>query len=270
MEKITVKDINLNYDIHGYGLPVVFINGLTMSLNGWADQIEDFASVYRVLRYDCRGQGHSDKPDMHHTHKIHAADLKALLDALSIKRAHIVGLSNGGMIAQHLALEHPESVGALVLVDTCSEIGPKLKLMLESWIKATELGGSSFRYDLSIPLIFSDDFIKKNIGNIIEMKKVHVQSNPPKAVINLAAGSLGHNVTARLGELHCPTLIVHGAHDILIPSEYAKIMGEKIPNSTLVIMDGCAHAPPLEEPEKFNRLVIEFLKQHDSLLECGD
>jgi len=96
MPRVKIDSIYLQYEISGYGPPVVFINGLTMDLNGWLLQVEPFSRKYRILRYDCRGQGGSDKPDTEYSQEMHAEDLRGLMEKLEIPRAHIIGLSNGG------------------------------------------------------------------------------------------------------------------------------------------------------------------------------
>ena len=116
MPGIKVNSININYETDGSGPAVVFINGLTMTLAGWAYQIQPFSKSYSLLRYDCRGQGGSEKPLEPYTQEMHAEDLNALLTSLGIEKAHIVGLSNGGMIAQHFALKYPEKTGAIVAI----------------------------------------------------------------------------------------------------------------------------------------------------------
>lgn len=267
MPKLDIGKVSINYEFEGSGLPVVFINGLTMDLNGWAEQAEFFSSRYKVLRYDCRGQGQSDKPDMTYAPEVHAEDLNVLLDRLGIARAHIVSLSNGGMVAQHLALDYPARVGALVLVDTCSHIGPLLRLMLNTWLKAIKVGGNALRFDLTTPLIFSESYVEKNLTKIEMMKEYSEKTNIDLAVSNLISGSMEHNVRKRLGEIEAPTLILHGAEDILIPPKYAHILNEGISGSRLVIFEGIAHVPPYEASDDFNREVLSFIGEHDDLLE---
>lgn len=263
MPRLSVNSINLNYELEGNGSVVVFINGLTMDLNGWSFQVQEFSKRHKVLRYDCRGQGKSDKPDMEYSQMMHAEDLKILMQKLDIQKAHLVGLSNGGMIAQHFALNFPEKVGALVLVDTSSYIDTLLDSIIRVWINAAQIGGSEFRYDVSIPFIFSEDFIKKNKETLAQMKKISSEVNPANAIINLAKGCLTHSTNERLSEIKVPTLIIVGEEDILIPMKYSKLLNEGIKGSRLAIIKGCGHAPPIEKPEEFNRIVLDFLSKYD-------
>lgn len=263
MPRVSVNSIKLNYELEGNGSTVVFINGLTMDVNGWYFQVQEFSKKHKVLRYDCRGQGKSDKPDMEYSQTMHAEDLRNLLNRLDIQKVHLVGLSNGGMIAQHFALNFPEEVGALVLVDTCSYIDTLLHSIITLWIKATQIGGSEFRYDASIPFIFSEDFIKKNKDALEQMKKMSSEINPPNAIINLANGCLTHDTNDRLSEITAPTLIIVGEEDILIPMRYSRLLHEGIKGSKLVTINGAGHAPSIEKPEEFNKIVLNFLREND-------
>lgn len=263
MPRVKVNSINLNYELEGNGSTVVFINGLTMDVNGWYFQVQEFSKRHKVLRYDCRGQGTSDKPDMEYSQFMHAQDLRDLMNKLDIEKAHVVGLSNGGMIAQHFAINFPDKVGALVLADTCSYIGTLLDLIITLWIRAAQIGGSEFRYDVSIPFVFSEDFIKKNKEALLQMKILSSETNPPNAIINLAKACLKHNTTHRLSEIKAPTLIIVGGEDTLIPVKYSKLLNEGIRGSSLVIIEGSGHVPSIEKPDEFNRIVLDFLREND-------
>ncbi|MEW6145889.1 MAG: alpha/beta fold hydrolase [Thermodesulfobacteriota bacterium] len=266
MPRVNIDSIELQYEISGYGPPVVFINGLTMDLNGWLLQVEPFSRKYRMLRYDCRGQGGSDKPETEYSQELHADDLRMLMEKLDIPKAHIIGLSNGGMIAQHFALRHPEKTGALVLVDTCSYVDTLLGLIITSWIKSAEAGGSGLRYDVALPYLFSEEFTKQNLDRMMAMKEFNLALNPVKPVVNLSKASRNHDLRDRVSEIKAPTLIIAGEEDILIPVKYSRILREKIKNSTLVTIKHCGHVPPIEKPDEFNEIVMRFLGDHDNLL----
>jgi 3-oxoadipate enol-lactonase len=266
MPRININDISLNYQIDGKGPAVTFINGLTMDVNGWYFQVPAFSENYKVLRYDCRGQGQSDKPDTDYSQEMHAEDLKDLLDKLEIQKTHIIGLSNGGMVAQHFTVKYPEKVGALVLVDTCSHVNTLLELFLKAWIKATQVGGSELRYDVALPVLFAEDFVKRNLDSIIALREISIKNNPPKPVVNLARSCLGHNIKDRISAITAPALIIVGEEDILIPPKYSRILHENIKGSQLVTLKNCGHVPPIEKPEEFNETVLGFLKEHDVLM----
>ncbi len=266
MPRVRIDSIELQYEISGSGPPVVFINGLTMDLNGWLLQVEPFGRNYRMVRYDCRGQGGSDRPDMEYSQEMHAEDLSLLLEKLEIPRAHIIGLSNGGMIAQHFALRYPEKTGALVLVDTCSYVDTLLELIITSWIKSAEAGGGGLRYDVALPYLFSEEFTKKNLERMMALKEMNLAINPVKSVVSLSKASMRHDLRERVSEIKAPTLIIAGEEDILVPVKYSRILREEIENSTLAILKNCGHVPPIEKPDEFNRIVMRFLNDHDNLL----
>ncbi len=269
MPRVKINSISLNYELSGSGPVVVFINGLTMDLNGWLLQVAPFARRYTLLRYDCRGQGASDKPDGPYSQEMHAEDLARLMDVLGIGKAHVIGLSNGGMIAQHFALLYPGKLGALVLTDTSSHVKPLLRLTIESWIKSAEAGGSALRYDVALPYLFSESFTEKNLERLLTMRETNIVNNPVRTLVSLSRASAAHNLGDKVSGIKAPTLIIHGEEDILIPMKYARDLREKIEGSTLVILKDCGHAAPIEKPDEFNGIALEFLKKHDGLLK-GD
>lgn len=260
MPIIKLSEVSINYEIDGSGETVALINGLTMDVNGWIGQVGEFSKHFKVLRHDCRGQGKSDKPDMPYTHALLAKDLHELMDKLGIDRAHLVGISNGGMIAQVFALNYPEKVGKIVLVDTTSRISPIVDRALDAWIAAAQAGGIALLFDIALPSLFAESFIEKNSELLKTLKELSIGRNTPEAVVNLAKGCKTLDVTERLSEIDKPTLIIHGEEDILIPLKHAAVLHEKIKGSTLRVIKDCGHVPPIEKPEEFNRLVIEFLK----------
>lgn len=260
MPSIQSGDVKINYEIEGSGNTIVFINGITMDLSGWAYQVPAFTEYFQILRYDCRGQGLSDKPVTKYTQDVHTSDLKNLIDELEIERVSVIGLSNGGMIAQHFALRYPEMLDKLVLVDTCCYVDSLLSLMIDIWIRATRLGGNEFRYDVTIPFVFSNDFIAENSENILKMKENSVRMNDPDAIINLARACKEHDLSRSINNINVPTLILVGEQDILIPPRHSEYLYHNIKNSKLTRIEGCGHIPSIEKPGIFNKTVIGFLK----------
>ena len=165
MPKIKINDVNLYYEFHGdESRPVLVLNnGIIMNAStSWALQTADFARHYRVLQYDCRGQGESDHPDGPYSMDMHADDLATLLDRLGIFRAHILGISYGGEVSQAFALKYPDKTISLILADTVSEVGPELRIVINGWIDALELGNPDHFYHSTVPWNFSPQFIEYN------------------------------------------------------------------------------------------------------------
>ncbi len=259
MPRKKAGEIEINYEIEGSGDVLVFINGITMDTNGWGYQAPFFSQFYKVIRYDCRGQGLSDKPKEPYTQSMHADDLINLLDVLDVSKIHLIGLSNGGMIAQHFAINYPDRLHSLVLVDTCCYVDKLLQLMIDTWIKATEIGGNEFRYDMSLPVIFSETFIRNNEENLSHMKENNLIANSPEAIINLVKATADHDLSDKIDVIKCPTLIIAGSEDILIPPKHSRLLHNKIERSEYYIIENCGHVPSIEKPEEFNEIVLNFL-----------
>jgi 3-oxoadipate enol-lactonase len=154
MPTIQANGLNIYYELHGpAGAPVLVLNnGIIMNAaTSWVYQTKALARHYRVLQYDCRGQGQSDHPDGPYTMELHAADLAALLDGLGIAAAHVAGVSYGGEVAQAFALAYPERVRSLILGDTVSEVGPELRATAESWRDAAHRADAGGFYNAVLP-----------------------------------------------------------------------------------------------------------------------
>ncbi|MCK5654501.1 MAG: alpha/beta fold hydrolase, partial [Dehalococcoidia bacterium] len=123
MPKAKVNEVNIDYAVHGQGEPLVLIQGLGGPRSGWIFQTRAFGKYYRVITFDNRGVGKSDKPGGSYTVRTMADDTIALLDYLGVDKAHVLGISLGGMIAQEIAINYPERVRKLILACTAAETG---------------------------------------------------------------------------------------------------------------------------------------------------
>ena len=261
MSNIQANDVTLYYELHGpAGAPVVVLNnGILMNAAAsWAFQTPALARHFRVLQYDCRGQGQSDHPDGPYTMALHAADLAALLDALAIDHAHIAGASYGGEVAQTFALAYPERVRSLILMDTASELGPELRATAESWLAAARRGDADEFFNATVPWNFSPRFIRDHPALLADARRRYTLLDFP-AVARLCDCFLGVDFTARLGEINAPTCIIVGELDLLKGLAYAHVLKSGIPHAELHVLPGAGHATPWERPEEFNTVVLGFL-----------
>jgi 3-oxoadipate enol-lactonase len=253
--------IAIYYEWHGDDKAPVLVlnNGILMNAAAsWVPQTAAFAASYRVLQYDCRGQGRSDHPAGPYSMDQHADDLAALLDALGVRQAHVLGISYGGEVSQAFALRHRERVLSLVLADTVSEVGPELRLIVEGWKAAALSGDADLFYLVTAPWNFSPAFMERQPA-ILAAARERYRSLDLPAVACLCDAFLGVEFTARLGRLDVPACVIVGDQDLLKGPRYAAIVHEAIRGSRLHVIAGAGHAATWEAPAEFNRLVLEFL-----------
>jgi 3-oxoadipate enol-lactonase len=261
MATADVNGITIYYELHGpAGAPVLVLNnGILMNAAGsWFPQTPAFAASYRVLQYDCRGQGLSDHPESPYSMAQHADDLAALLDELAIPDAHVLGISYGGEVAQAFALQYRPSVRSLILADTVSEVGPELRLGIEGWKAAALSGDPDLFYLVTAPWNFSPAFIATHAA-LLEAARARYRGLDMPAVARLCDAFAGVDFTAQLRALDVPSCIIVGDCDILKGPRYARILREALRGSELHVLAGAGHASSWESPAEFNRIVLEFL-----------
>jgi len=260
MPTIRANDITLYYEWHGNpaGRPLVFVNGLLTDTTSWAGHLPFFTDRYHCLVYDCRGQGQSDKPDQVYETRLHTMDLAALLAALGVPRAHVVGLSNGGAAALALAAAQPAQVGALVVSGAYAYVDTILRAKLRSWIRAMEAGGSPVRFDVALPWVWGGRFLDENYAALqgYREKGANLPIGPARTLI---AGAMVHDCRADLPRIQAPALVVVGEEDVLTPVWLARALAAPLPRGELAIMPGLGHAAALEQVEDFSRRVRAFL-----------
>ena len=256
----TVNGISLHYEIKGAGAPLLFIHGLGGSGEDWEHQVAHFTRSYQVITPDLRGHGRSDKPAGDYSMQFFASDIAALLKALRLPPAHIVGLSLGGGVAFQLALDAPEVVRTLVVVNSGPEmILRTFKEKLAIWL----------RY--AIIRVFGLQKLGAIVGRKLFPDQAHAAElkafleryarNEPHAYQAALRAFVGWSVTARLGELRCPTLIMSADQDYT-PVAFKEAYVGKIPGANLVVIPDSHHAAPSERPEAFNGLLDDFLRNH--------
>lgn len=269
MPKVKVEnELELYYEVYGNGIPVVFINGLNSSLESWYHQIPLLNNGYKKILYDCRGQGRSDKPKSGYSGGHHTRDLKSMLSHLKISRAHLVGHSFGGFIALNYAISYPDDIITVTVSNSTSEASPLIEKILMSWVEAQKCGGLDLRFDISLPWLYSEEFIKNNPKKI-RLFKSAFKKNDLDAVKNITMESLQNNATGRLNEINAPTLIIVGEDDILTPLKHSINIKRLIKNSRLCIIKECGHVPPVEKPQEFSRLILDFLNENTNMTDLA-
>ncbi|TDA33047.1 MAG: hypothetical protein DSO02_00030 [Hadesarchaea archaeon] len=268
--RIRVGDIHMYYDIIGEGFPLVLIMGFMGNADCWDPVyfIPRLSEHFKVITFDNRGAGRTDLSDKEeYTIQMMADDTAGLMDALGIEKAHVLGISMGGMIAQELAINHPKKVEKLVLASTfCG--GPKAVPIpgeaAQMVTQIMELLSQKGKWDREVafkllPFIFTEEFMRENPG-VMEVASdlILVAPTPPEGIVRQVGAILSFDACDRLPQIKAPTLILAGRKDKYIPPENAEIMAKRIPNSKLVYFEHSAHQLQ-EEIEKVTDTVLEFL-----------
>ena len=274
MSTANVDAIELYYEEHGSGEPLLLIMGLAADSIAWMFQLPDFEKHYRVITFDNRGVGRSSKPAGPYTIAQMADDAAALLDVLKIERAHVVGVSMGGMIAQELALRHPERVRSLVLACTYAKPDAGVERQLESslqlfggtrgadgviQIDVSKLDPMSFFQHL-LPTVFNQQFIMTELPKLMQIFGGALQHGfSMEAILAQVGATQGHDATARLSQIKVPTLVITGDNDQLIPHACSDVLAKNIAGAKLIKIPGGSHGFNIEMPERFNQTVLQFL-----------
>ncbi len=257
MPTISVNNTQLYYKERGSGDPLLLLHGLGSSAHDWQLQLNAFALHYRVIAPDMRGHGRSDKPRGPYSVPLFAADAAAFMRALNLPPAHVVGLSMGGMIAFQLAVDAPQLLKSLVVINSASELVPR------TWAE---------KKDLFTRLLIAHLMGMRKMGQFLgkrlfpepqqaELRRIFAKrwaQNNKRAYLASFHALIGWSVTERLEKIQCPTLVVAGDMDFF-PLPYKREYTAKIPRAKLVVIPNSRHATPVDQPEKFNAVLKTFL-----------
>lgn len=263
MPTVKVGDINMYYEVHGEGEPLLLIMGLGVDVTGWEFfQIPEFSKRYRVIAFDNRGVGRTDAPDAPYSIQMMADDTGRLLDALGVEKAHVLGLSMGGMIAQELALKYPQRVTSLILATTAARQSGLSAHICDTWRRMMEEGVSQetqLRNTLSWG--FTDSFFEnaEQVQVVIDTMLANPNPQPAYAFVRQVVACVEHDTRERIGQITAPTLVLVGKEDILLPVKLSEELAAGIPDAELVVLEGAGHGFPIEIADKFNQAVLEFL-----------
>jgi pimeloyl-ACP methyl ester carboxylesterase len=262
MPKVQANGIELHYVEAGEGDPLLLIMGFGGDHLAWAFQVPAFSASYRVISFDNRGAGRSSVPDAPYTTRLMAADAVGLLDALGIERAHVLGVSMGGMIAQEVALNHPDRVRSLQL--HCTYARPdayilalmdvwrtvRVKSTVEEWLRTVALW-------LFSPVTFAQrpEFVE----TVIQTGLANPYPFSLTGFLRQGEAVRSHDALGRLGTLTCPTLVSVADDDILVPPRFARELAAAVPKAELRTIDAGAHGYFWERADVFNAMCLDFL-----------
>ena len=258
--------VRLNVSQTGTGEPLLLIMGTSGSLGFWEPLVAPFAEHHRVIAYDSRGLGQSERGEERITMASLAADAVALLDALEIERAHVLGWSLGSAVAQELALAHPDRVGGLVLYATWCRGDGFMRAMLSAVRHPWETGDMEAALN-TLGLAFSPEFL-----NSPEFESTVQQLLPlfPQTETQIRTtceqwqADEEHDTLDRLAGIDAPTLVIAGEQDLITPPWQCQAVAERISGARYELLTGpgSSHVLMMERAEEFIGLVLGFMQEH--------
>lgn len=247
--------------MEGEGSPLLMIMGLGFSGNAWSPLPAELRTHFRVIRFSNRGTGLTDKPDEEYSVRMMAEDAVGLLDELGIRKAHVLGGSMGGMIAQEMALNHPDLVWGMVLMcTTCGARGVQPDPQIAAALAPTPGLSRQEWIRRAVSVMVTPEFLEKGRDVLEEAFREDLENPTPAYVVGRQMMAVVRfDSYRRLVQIQAPTLIMHGEKDQLVPVQNARILHERIPDSTLLILPGAPHSFGWTKPKETAKAIVEFL-----------
>lgn len=265
MPVATINGLDIHYREKGEGFPVVLVHGFTGNSRNWALTVPVLTRRFRTISVDLRGHGHSAKPVRREDYTLEAMadDVYVLLQHLGVSGCYLAGHSMGGMVSQHIVLDHPELVRALVLVDTAAEI-PQGLVNEERLAERERL--VKVAQEQGMEAVFEEQLQVNPLRERIESNPEFLRTWREQFLMTSREAYMygAHGMASRrplIGELHrvkVPALVVCGENDEPFLGA-SRRMHEVIPGSRMEIIEGAGHSPQIETPAAFNAVITEFL-----------
>jgi pimeloyl-ACP methyl ester carboxylesterase len=255
-----VDGIRLRYETWGVGkTPLLLLHGLGSSADDWFLQLPAFAPHYLCVAVDLRGHGLSDKPAGRFSIGLFAADMVELIRSLDLAPAHVVGLSLGGMVAQQIAFAHPQVVRSLVLINTLPGLWPPPRQIVRVGMRRLSPPWRAPDMAEVAERVSADLFPDPALSFLKAQAEGRVAANDPAAYRRATLAVARFWPGSALKRIACPTLIIAGEADRVVPSVYQARLRKALPHAQFVSIPGSGHACNIDRPEAVNAAVLEFL-----------
>ena len=271
---IDVNGVSLWHRISGDGEPVVQIHGAGFGHFNFDPATPELAKQFRVIDFDMRGYGQSDRPVQHYDMEVWADDVAGLLDALGIDRAHVHGTSMGGMIAIVFAGKYPERTTSVVINCAAAKLGATGRLIFKNWIDIARLDpdgpGSRILAELIAWQALSKAFLETPDGAtaIDAIQQILRDSNSTEVFTAACQAMCDMDLTSWLGKITSPALVLGGDEDLMTPWDQGpngagqEAIFQGIPNAEKHVVSGSNHSTIFDGAEEHNRVVIDFFQRH--------
>jgi len=267
MPHTTVNGIRLYYRAYGQGEALVLIPGLGAGHTAWFCQLSAFKKHHKVITFDPRSIGRSDRPKQPYSFKALADDVVGLMDQLGISRAHILGQSLGGLVAQEVAIDYPDRVLKLLLVSSIVAGGdtnptnPALMETLGYRGEDKDIDFSKVNTRKTMTVLIELSFSRRLYRTAMQaLSRFFVKPEMFDGLSDQLRAISGHNTVDRLHLIKAQTLVITGAEDRIVSPHSSEVLAGRIPNAKLVMVKGGSHGFNVEMTSRFNREVLDFLR----------
>jgi aminoacrylate hydrolase len=263
MPRISIGDCHLYYERHGAGFPVLFISGLNGYGAFWRDQIPAFSKSFEVIVHDQRGIGQSDHTRGAVTVERLASDVIGMMDALGLDKAHIVGHSTGGAIAQVLAIEHPQRLASMVMVASWTKPDAYFRRLFALRKEILSRLGPASYVQANTLFLYPHYHIARNNEKLRQLEAQYLANfSEPEIMMSRIDAILAFDRTADLFRIHTPTLIVAAQDDVVTPAYFSEELARLVPGAEIKFFPQGGHCVSQVLPREFNQAVLPFLAAH--------
>lgn len=263
MPKADLGDVEIYYETHGTGAPVLLVPGLGGVGSYWSPNIPVFSRRYRVIVHDHRGCGRSSRSRIRYSVDQMADDLLRLMDHLEIGQAHLVGHSTGGAIGQTLAATHPGRLKSLVISGSWTRADAYFRRVFEARRTLLTAAGAAAYVRASAVFLYPYWWVNENIGRLEEREKAGIPAFPePEIAASRIDAILEFDRAADLGQIETPTLVICAEDDIVTPPHFSRELAAKIPRAELVLLEKGGHCASETCEREYSAAVLAFIDRH--------
>jgi aminoacrylate hydrolase len=263
MPKIKLGDVEIFYETHGAGTPLLLVPGLGGVGNYWNANIPAFSQKYQVIIHDHRGTGQSSRSRIRYSVDQMSDDLLRLMDHLEINQAHLVGHSTGGAIGQTLATTHPERLKSLVIYASWTKADAFFRRVFEARRTLLIASGAAAYVRATAVFLYPDWWVNENVGLLEERERAGIPAFPgPDIVASRIDAVVAFDRTADLSNIRTPTLVICAKDDFLTPPYFTRELARMIPGAELMLLERGGHCASETNVAEFNDAVLSFVERH--------
>jgi pimeloyl-ACP methyl ester carboxylesterase len=260
MPRVASGSGEIVYEKLGSGPPLLFISGTSFDRSAWGGQVAHFMGRYRCVTFDNRDVGESTLASGVYTPRDMVTDTLAVMDALELEHAHVVGHSLGGAVAQELALAVPTRVRSLVLVDTWARNDDYTRALFRTWQRVRTRCDTREFLESATLFALGHTFLNTiGLETLVGMSAAAPHPQDPQGFVRQVEADLAHDTAGRLGRIACPTLVIAGEEDTIFFREHHDMLATGIAGARLVVFPKAGHMPQVESTDAFNRELERFL-----------